>query len=287
MTGDSRQPTSTEQGAEDEGAKKPLEGRGADAARHADGATMAAIEKRRTNRSSGSLAEEQERSIEIHLDDGQVTKREKGSPNNDAARLDAIQPTPTDTTGPTLKAGLVYSENPIKNTGVKNMDDVEKKLHGAADGLAEAMMHNLAEMAKDPNATHKSIGESMHKLGEAAGYVVDKIAKQDWQGLADDATKEGNKIVEASNRYSAMTQYDQGKFIGKEVMPNFVPELPEVVREISTAKRMQMGAPQFYEHHPEPHGKKSQRQGEKSGNNSVSDKTVSEKSEASDMDNNK
>jgi len=245
MTGDKKQPPRPDKAEEAEGTKKPLEGRSVDAARHADGATMSAIEKRRTNKSSGSLAEDQESSIELHMGHGKTV-----------GRLDAIKPTPVDLSGPTLKAGLVYSENPIKNTGVQSMDDVEKKLHGAADGLAEAMIHNLAEMAKDPHATNKGIGENLHKLERAAGYVADKVAHQDWQGLADDAAKEGNKVVEASDKYAALSQYDQGKFIGKEVMPNFVPDLPEIVHEINTAKRMQMGPPQFYEYHPEQHGKK-------------------------------
>ncbi|MBS2008102.1 MAG: hypothetical protein JST01_13730 [Cyanobacteria bacterium SZAS TMP-1] len=192
---------------------------------------MAAVEKRRTNRSSGSLAAEQEHSIELHMEDGKIESRRSREAN--------IQATPPDLSGHTLKAGLIYQENPIKNPGVQNMEDVEQKFRGVAAGLGEAAIENIAHLAKDPEATNKALAQNIHKLGEGIVHTVDKVSKEGLGALVDDAAKIGQGIVEASDRYSAMSQYEQGRFIGKEVMPDFIPDLPQVVQEIKGAQRVQ------------------------------------------------
>jgi hypothetical protein len=215
----------------------PLEGRGADEARHSDAGAMAAIEKRRTNRSSGSLAAEQEHSIELQMDDGNIISRRN---------QDAIKATPADTSGPVLKAGLVYQETPIKNTGVQNIEDLEQKFRGVADGLGDAMMANISQFAKDPQATNKGLIEIAHKTGETISHITDKIAKHDTQNVLNQAGEIGQKIVDASNKYSAMSQYEQGHFIGKEVMPNFIPDLPQTVSEVRSMQAARQGEGVFY-----------------------------------------
>jgi hypothetical protein len=218
---------------------KPLQGRDTDAARNSDTAAMAAVEKRRTNRSSGSLAAEQEHSIEIQMDDGNIVSRRSQSQlptvgagaDTDSKRLNSINLTPADTSGQVLKAGLTYQESPIKNAGVQNIGDVEQKFRGIAEGLSEAVVANVAELAKDPEATNKGFSAVLHKAGDAIVHVADKTAHQDLKGISDDAAKLAQNLAEASDKYSGMSQYEQGRFIGREVMPNFIPDLPGAIEE--------------------------------------------------------
>ncbi len=257
MAGDSKQHPNPDQPEKprDTVEKKPIDGHEAEAARHSDAAAMTAVEKRRTNRSSGSLAPEQEHSFELQMDDGKIESRrsregvqvirdpaanlgaDTTSLTADGARLKAIQPTAADLTGHTFKAGLIYKESPIGNAGVQNIGDVEEKFSGIAWGLGEAAIENIGQLAKDSNATNKGLAQNLHKAGDAVAHLVDKVSKEDLGSLADDVAKIGQSIVEASDRYSAMSQFEQGRFIGKEVMPNFIPDLPQVAQEIKGAQR--------------------------------------------------
>ncbi|MBU6452705.1 MAG: hypothetical protein KGS72_13045 [Cyanobacteria bacterium REEB67] len=215
-----------------------------DVSRAAAPKDLAEAERRRTFKSTGSFDPEQEMSIEIDMGNGQTASRRSksdtpfdlaaASKRDEERRLEAIRATHPLTSGGVLQAGLIYDESPLKYGGVKNADDVAEKLSGEAEGLGEAFNEGIAAAAKDPNLANKGLADAAKTVTNAGAYVADKVMSQDWDGVTRDAEKVVEQVVNASDKYSAMSQHDQGKVIGKYFMPAFTPDLPGIVQEAKT-----------------------------------------------------
>jgi hypothetical protein len=129
--------------------------------------------------------------------------------------------------------GLDYEESP-KDTALTTITAVGDKLSGALEGVTQAVQEGVQNWAQDSNATNKALAATGEAIANAAEYYANKIANGDLKGFANDLAQAGDAISEASKAYSELSANEQGRIIGHDFMPAFLPDAPGVLSELKT-----------------------------------------------------
>jgi hypothetical protein len=249
MTGESKHTEKAPPPDESQRPKAP-ETKDATEARTAGAAAMSAVERRRTNRSAGSLSEEQNSSVEIEFGDGttasrrnQISEKQAIAGQSEATISKGIippphpvNPRPHDAARPPSQMLGDFAQAAVKRATdphgqhVYIQEQIDKFI-GVGEGLNMAKEQTkssavsawtalndgtVAKFLATPNA----FNDPLYKL---VGSTLDAMAK-DPQAVNKALTHLGDELMKASNNYTAMSPKEKGHVIGQTMFGMVNPE---------------------------------------------------------------
>lgn len=155
-----------------------------------------------------------------------LRKSEETDKNDKIIEYEPHQISPTE-----FALGLDYEESK-KNKSEGSLTDVANKIIGVEEGVSQAAREGIQNWAKDPNAVNKAIIAAGEAISVAAEYYTNKISSADINGFVGDLAQTGEAIKDASNAYSELSPKEQGRIIGHDFMPAFLPDAPGIFSEI-------------------------------------------------------
>lgn len=126
--------------------------------------------------------------------------------------------------------GLDYEDS--RNAPLDAMSAAGEKIVGVAEGITNATTEGIQRWATDPHSVNRTLIATGESIGIAIEYYANKIANMDGEGFSTDLQQAGQMIQDASEAYSNLSPKDQGRIIGHDFMPAFLPDGPGIMAEL-------------------------------------------------------